>query len=605
MQKVLCFVRNVLVYAVPHIHSKIPIPISPNDSKKKRKVERENRSSANAAIETKAVGLETVHISIDNARGMDLYEIGPVLETALASMSINLAEFETEPFERNPRRLDPGKEKTMKKSSDHILIIGSGAGGLSAGIALSLLGYRSTVVEKNRKPGGLMRGYSRDGVSCEVGVHYLGALDKGQVLRRIFEFLGIDSKIGLERMGENGIVDRYVFSPPLPGGPEIFDLPPDFQAYEDNLNRAFPGERDRIAQVMERVKQCAGKIDSLDFLFSSFADSGLFDHLDPLGKLLDDLGCGPALKSVLGVPSVWLGVPWRICPCFIHHMSLASYLFSSWRIAGGGTALADAFAERFRELGGEILTGDPVESILAENRKIKGVRLKSGAIVESSIVVGAVHPQIVVEMLPENSMKASYRKRVSELKNSHGIFAAHYLVDANSQPPLPHNVFKIGATGNGDLHDAKYYQILRTPKAGKSLFSVLTSGKSELWKNWENTKTGRRGEEYAEKKRSRADELLSEAREILGRFESVEFVDAYTPLTFRDWVGSPGGSAYGILKSHGQLLSSAVLNRTSVEGLYLAGQNAMAPGILGSIIGSLAAVRAIAGAERFKKEVVL
>ena len=66
----------------------------------------------------------------------------------------------------------------MKKrpADDNILVIGAGAGGLSAGILLLLLGYRVTVVEKNRVSGGLMRSYVRHGIDCPVGVHYVGAL---------------------------------------------------------------------------------------------------------------------------------------------------------------------------------------------------------------------------------------------------------------------------------------------------------------------------------------------------------------------------------------------------------------------------------------------
>ncbi|HRS84043.1 MAG TPA: NAD(P)-binding protein, partial [Smithellaceae bacterium] len=59
---------------------------------------------------------------------------------------------------------------------NHTVIIGSGVGGLSAGILLSLLGFRVTVVEKNNEPGGLMRSYLRRGIDCPVGVHYVGAL---------------------------------------------------------------------------------------------------------------------------------------------------------------------------------------------------------------------------------------------------------------------------------------------------------------------------------------------------------------------------------------------------------------------------------------------
>ena len=60
----------------------------------------------------------------------------------------------------------------------NIIIIGSGIGGLSAGILLSLLNFRVTVVEKNPTPGGLMRSYRRGGFDCPVGVHYVGAWAK-------------------------------------------------------------------------------------------------------------------------------------------------------------------------------------------------------------------------------------------------------------------------------------------------------------------------------------------------------------------------------------------------------------------------------------------
>jgi len=82
-------------------------------------------------------------------------------------------------------------------------------------------------------------------------------------------------------------------------------------------------------------------------------------------------------------------------------------------------------------------------------------------------------------------------------------------------------------------------------------------------------------------------------------------IDTYTPLTIRDWVNSPRGSAYGVMRSDRQMLSAALLNRTAVKGLYLAGQSIMAPGILGTILGSLVTAKFIVGPERFGKEVQL
>ena len=72
----------------------------------------------------------------------------------------------------------------------NIVIIGSGVGGLSTGILLSLLNFQVTVVEKNPLPGGLMRSYRRSGIDCPVGVHYVGALGENELLGKMQAILG-------------------------------------------------------------------------------------------------------------------------------------------------------------------------------------------------------------------------------------------------------------------------------------------------------------------------------------------------------------------------------------------------------------------------------
>ncbi len=100
-----------------------------------------------------------------------------------------------------------------------IIIIGAGIGGLSTGILLLLLGYRVTVVEKNSRPGGLMRSYLRGGVDCPVGVHYVGALGPSEPLGKMFHVLGISVEDLFYPMGSSGLVDRYRFDD------FVFDMP--------------------------------------------------------------------------------------------------------------------------------------------------------------------------------------------------------------------------------------------------------------------------------------------------------------------------------------------------------------------------------------------
>ena len=482
-----------------------------------------------------------------------------------------------------------------KSFPDNVLIIGSGMGGLSTALILSQLGSKTTVIEKNLLAGGLMRGYIRDGIECPVGVHYLGSLDHGQVLRRLFDFLGVSPKIPVEKMGANGIIDQYIFED------FAFNLPEGLDAYEKNLQNAFPKEHRQITAIIKAIRRNGNKMHALDFLFSTQNDPSMLEEIKPVGALLTELNCSPGLRAVLGVPCCWIGVPMASCPVFYHNMVLATYLFSSWRLKCSGAELVNVFSERLRSLGGNIIKGDGVEKILVNSRVVEGVQLQSGAVLKSPVVIGAVHPKVVLNMLPDGAVKPSYQRLISKLENTDGMFCVHSKVDALNRPEIPHNIFKIKTEKNGDIVELNYYQIRESEQIGKNLLTILTSGKGEQWKQWEHTKSGRRGEGYIAKKENRAWRLIREAEDTIGPMPSATLVDVYTPLTTRDWVNSPGGSAYGILRSYEQLLEASILNRTSVKGLFLSGQNIMAPGILGTILGSFATVKLIVGRDRFFK----
>ena len=167
--------------------------------------------------------------------------------------------------------------------------------------------------------------------------------------------------------------------------------------------------------------------------------------------------------------------------------------------------------------------------------------------------------------------------------------------------PYPIIFSKLIRKKNGNILDLKYYQLKESERAGKNLLTILTSGDYERWQKWEHTKTGQRSADYVKEKENRAWRLIREAEDIFGPLQGAKLIDAYTPLTTRDWVNSPQGSAYGVLRSSDQLIEASILNRTSVKGLFLAGQNVMAPGILGTILGSFSTVKLILGPERFRQ----
>jgi len=475
------------------------------------------------------------------------------------------------------------------------LIIGAGIGGLSAGIILSLLGLRVAVIEKNPLPGGMMRGYRREGMDCPVGVHYFGSFGEGEPLRRICDYLGVTERMAVERMGQDGPIDRYLFDD------FTFDLPEGLDAFAASLELAFPDERQPIAQIVDNLRITADAQNSFAFFSPAppLLDTKLFA---PLGAYLAGMNCSPGLRNVLGVAARWMGMSESECPVFYHHFALVSYLLSSWRLRGTGSDLAEAFVSRFEELGGTLICGDAVTAILASGAAIGGVRLTSGRVLDGSRLVAAIHPKKVIEMLPEGAVKPRHARLVGQLAETEGLFALSVAVDAATHPALPHNIFRLHADREGALTNGVFYQ-LRDGREGKNLLVIITRSPYPEWSRWEDTTTGRRGPVYAEAKAGWAGRLLRDAEGIFGSLAGAKVLDAYTPLSLRDWVGSPNGSPYGIMRSMRQLPAVAALSRLAPAGLYFAGQNALSPGVLGTLLGSLQVARQVLGPDRFASEV--
>ncbi len=406
----------------------------------------------------------------------------------------------------------------------------------------------------------------------------------------------------LIRLGTEGIIDRYLFDDKSLGI-EVFDVPSSFESYEANLRDAFPSQQQQINALMALLRFSAGQFEHLDFLYSSEPMQYWLDQTESLGSIFDRIGCSRALRAVFGLPSVLIGVPPAVCPQFYHTMALASYLFSAWRLASNGAHMADVCARKLVALGGQVRTGDAATSIQMADDHVAGITLESGETIDAPLVVGALHPRMVLELLPAQSLKPSYQRRIRNLSDTHSMAGVHALVPADRHPAIDQNLFAIQTDASGDAKDLVYVQLRPSERPDQNLLSLITSGHEELWMRWQNTVSGQRGHEYLQTKTNFAHQLIGQAEKFTGPLSDARLLDVFTPLTIRDWVNSPNGSAYGIMRSTEQLLSAAMLNRTSLRGLYLAGQSVLSPGILGTILGSLATVQFIIGPQRFRSEV--
>ncbi len=477
----------------------------------------------------------------------------------------------------------------------NIVIIGSGIGGLSAGILLSSLSYPVTIVEKNPLPGGLMRSYRRGGLDCPVGVHYVGALGEGEPMGRMFDVLGVQTSDLFMPMGNDGVIDRYIFDD------FVFELPTAIENYEDNLRRAFGPESEQISTFMNNLREIHRRMLNPAFLINQGDPFQNIDYLQPLGEYLDKLAVSPRLRAVISVPCELFGVPSAECPVLLHHMVLAGYLFSAWRLKENGSRMADVLAQRFRDLGGQIILNDGAEKILISEGMVRAARLDSGREIPADYIVADIHPKILLGLMDSNTLRPAFAQRILDLKETNGVICAQISVDAAAHPETAHNTYRLQTNEKGEIKDGVFYQI-RQGNDQANLLSIITRSFYEEWSDWENTVSGSRPKDYSAKKYALAEELLEKAQNIFGPLKNARVIDVFTPLTIRDYINCPQGSCYGVMRSAQQLLKIASINNPPIGGLLLTGQNALAPGVLGSILGSFEVTRKIIGTEEFNHQ---
>ena len=73
-------------------------------------------------------------------------------------------------------------------------------------------------------------------------------------------------------------------------------------------------------------------------------------------------------------------------------------------------------------------------------------------------------------------------------------------------------------------------------------------------------------------------------------------IDSASVLTFRDYLNSPDGSAYGVKQKIGQY---NVVGKLPLRNCYAAGQSAVLPGVIGSMMSSLLVGRSVLGKDRY------
>lgn len=115
---------------------------------------------------------------------------------------------------------------------------------------------------------------------------------------------------------------------------------------------------------------------------------------------------------------------------------------------------------------------------------------------------------------------------------------------------------------------------------------------------WAQSSIGHRGQDYQEMKQRLADECMELAARFIPNLKKmVEQVYVSTPLTYRDYTGTPEGAAYGIRKDYRNPMMTVLSPRTPLPNLLLTGQNLVLHGIHGVTMTAMYTCAEILGKE--------
>jgi all-trans-retinol 13,14-reductase len=496
-----------------------------------------------------------------------------------------------------------------------VVVVGSGISGLTAAALLAKRGRRVVVVERHRQgAGGALRQFTRSGIPFDVGFHYTGCLGRGEILRVLWEYLGIWPRLAVVPFPDEGH-DRMTLQP----SGRVVRAWFSYDRFRDELLAEFPAEARGVEAYLDAIRTICAEIPfyNLDLSLTPFLQTLVISGRRSLAEFLASVTRDPELQAVLAAPAFLYGVPPKRASLAVHAMVAHGYLTGAYAVDGGGQAIADAFLARLAELGGEVKIGQEVLAIEVEAGTAAGV-VTSDGVIRARQIIYTGHPGALPKMVPDGVFRPAYRRRLAELADTCSMFVVFGAVDDPAaldgltwineyavsagldllavDPARPeHGSLMLTAPGRraagASFSAAARGVILMRPAAWSEVSHFAIAGgdvATSAYRAWKAESAGR---------------LLDRARRLWGgATKGITPLATGSPATFRDELGTAGGGVYGVEHSMEQITPGA---RTRLPGLWLGGQGTLMCGLVGASLSALVTVGDMVGLEPLWDEVRL
>ncbi len=494
----------------------------------------------------------------------------------------------------------------MSAKQYDVIVIGAGLGGLLSAVLLAKEGMKVCVLEKNRQIGGCLQTFALRKKVFDSCVHYIGGLGEGHTLNRIFAYAGIMEGLRLQELDPQGF-DQILF------GEEADAYPLATRShFIESLLPHFPAEEGALISYLALIERVCESFPLYNLRAGDGSEKSAVTGME-LEQTLRSLTNDERLLQVLaGNSLLYAGVAGQT-PFYAHALSTEAYLHSAHKLVPGSSQIARLLWKELQRHGGEIHRYADVRRLEESDGLIRYAETAEGDRWEAKQFIAAIHPQVLFSLTDSKQLRPAFRQRVSALPHTPPAVMLNLVLRPGVVPYRARNIYwhpsgeaLARPTASGirwpDTQALFYTEDPAHPSFAETL-SILAYADAADFAGWVDSSNivgvgQHRDAGYAAEKERFAERIV---RKIYGRFPELDGAvlaqSLATPLTFRDYTGTPGGSLYGPMKDVDRPAQTMLSVRTKIPNLLLTGQNVNMHGVMGVSMTAIATCAELLGME--------